>query len=391
MEKRIITTIQELESIAPEWNQLWDQSAVSLPTVRAEGVAAWVRRFGDNNLYIPTVWHGEQLVAALPLVKQRFKKIFRGLAMTSNGWGISGDLLLSPTFEPRLLCEQIIEQIEQAPAEFVVLDEIAISEKRWQSLVTALEHSELVVRIAESHAIAVTDVFQDWESYQKSWSSNHRHSVKKAIKRLSQVGSVSATCHRKFVDPSRLEKLVTDCFKVEHSSWKGKQGTSAIACSTLDYFLEEARIVSSQRRLDLWTLTLDEKVIAFEYCYNSKGTVHSNKISFDPAFSKYSPGNILRFYQHEYYQQDEQTKLFDMMGVTCKNKAKWATRTYPTARVTAAKGWGAGLVLNLGGVLRRPGQQDPLPKLGASRYADLVGRHATASSVSEELELVEQE
>ena len=137
----------------------------------------------------------------------------------------------------------------------------------------------------------------------------------------------------------------------------------------LDYFVEEATNLYNSGMLDLWLLKLDGRVIAFEYCAVAKGVVFSNKISFDPEYSKYSPGNVLRFHQHEFYQQDQQTRLFDMMGITCKNKAKWATRTYETSNLVVSNGALGKLALSLGQWLKPPTTEpEPIPSLGATGY-----------------------
>ena len=118
-------------------------------------------------------------------------------------------------------------------------------------------------------------------------------------------------------------------------------------------------------------MKLDGQLIAFEYCPVAKGVVFSNKISFDPDYSRNSPGNVLRFFQHEFYQQDSQYHLFDMMGITCKNKAKWATRAYATGNVIAAKGIAGNIALAVGNRVKPPATNaEELPPFGAKRYLE---------------------
>jgi len=149
----------------------------------------------------------------------------------------------------------------------------------------------------------------------------------------------------------------------------------------LDYFVAEATNMLDNGMLHLWLLKLDGQLIAFEYCIVAKGVVFSNKISFDPDYSKYSPGNVLRFHQHEFYQQDQQTRMFDMMGITCKNKAKWATRTYSTSNLVVANGALGNLVLSLGQWLKPPATEpEPIPSLGATRYLQTVNPPLTTQS-----------
>ena len=56
--------------IAEAWNDLWDRTELSPPTVRYEAIELWTRTFGDpRQLTIVVVKDGEQLVAGIPLIR----------------------------------------------------------------------------------------------------------------------------------------------------------------------------------------------------------------------------------------------------------------------------------------------------------------------------------
>jgi len=263
----------------------------------------------QGELVLSTVWHNEQLIAALPLFIKGQKFGLSNWSLTTNCWAISGDLLLDPDHSSNALCEHLVDGLEERSWSLIKFEEVAIESERWQSFTRALKIKNHLIRESCAGPIAVTDVLQDWPAYQASWSGNHRNAVKKGIKRLSALGDMKVERFSNREDGD-LNAVLTECFELENRSWKGEAGTSVLKCDMLDYFIEEATNLLDSGMLDLWLLKLDGRLIAFEYCAIAKGVVYSNKISFEPEFSKYSPGNVLRFHQHEFYQQDQETRLF---------------------------------------------------------------------------------
>ena len=371
METKLLTGAQALVDIKDEWNALWSRADVTYPGVRAENIAIWMQQFEtDRELKLVTVWEQEQLVAALPLYDKERKFGSAVWSLTCNCWADSGDLLLDPEHPSQDLCEALVSVLGKDAWSLLQLKSIATETPRWQSFIGVLRSNGHRLRESVGDAIALTDVLNDWPAYQASWSGNHRAAVKKGIKRLKSLGDLQAECFRTG-EEAELNSILEACFLLEDRTWKGESGTSIVKSDMQDYFRKEARIMMQNEMLHLWQLKLDGQLIAFEYCPVAKGVVYSNKISFDPDHSRNSPGNVLRFFQHEFYQQESQYHLFDMMGITCKNKAKWATRVYATGNITAAKGIRGNAALTLANLCKPPvSEAEPLPPLGAKRYLE---------------------
>ena len=132
--------------------------------------------------------------------------------------------------------------------------------------------------------------------------------------------------------------------------------------------------------LDLWLLKLDGQIVAFEYCHLAKSTCFSHKISFDPAWDRFSPGRLLRYYQLEQYHRDRSVGELDTLGVLCQAKAKWTTRSYTCGRILVATGGRcSNCLLRLAKGCRRlyrdlrrvPAGAEPIEP-GAARYLELA-------------------
>ena len=382
MEAKLLTGTQSLVDIQHQWNELWSRAAVTYPGGRAENIAIWLQQFEtERELKLVTVWEQERLVAALPLYDKERKFGMPVWSLTCNCWADAGDLLLDPEYSSQALCGALVGALGKDAWNLLKLESIATETPRWQSFIGALRSKGHRLRESVGDAIALTDVLHNWAAYQASWSGNHRAAVKKGIKRLKSIGDLQAECFRTG-EEAELNSILEACFLLEDRTWKGESGTSIIKSDMQDYFRNEARIMMQNDMLHLWQLKLDGQLIAFEYCPVAKGVVYSNKISFDPDHSRNSPGNVLRFFQHEFYQQQSQYHLFDMMGITCKNKAKWATRVYSSGNVTVAKGIRGTVVLALGNLSKPPVVEvEPLPPLGAKRYLETVSSEPASEQV----------
>lgn len=382
MESKLLTGTQALVEIQHQWNELWLRSDVTYPGKRAENIALWMQQFEvGRELKLVTLWEQKRLVAALPLYDRERKFGMSVWSLTSNCWADAGDLLLDPDYPSEDLCDALVGALGKDAWNLLKLDSIATETPRWQSFIGALRSKGHTLRESVGGAVALTDVLQDWPAYQASWSGNHRAAVKKGIKRLKSIGDLQAECFRSG-EEAELNSILEACFLLEDRTWKGESGTSIVKSDMQDYFRKEARIMMQNDMLHLWQLKLDGQLIAFEYCPVAKGVVYSNKISFDPDHSRNSPGNVLRFFQHEFYQQQSQYHLFDMMGITCKNKSKWATRVYATGNVTVAKGTKGKAALALGNWSKPPvSEVEPLPPLGAKRYLETANSQPVSESV----------
>ena len=382
MESKLLTGIQALVDIQDEWNALWLRADVTYPGSRAENIAIWMQQFEpDRELKLATVWEQERLVAALPLYDKARELGTAVWSLTCNCWADAGDLLLDPEHSSQDLCKALVSVLDKDVWSLLKLKSIPTGTSRWHSFIGALRSNGHRLRESVGDAIALTDVLNDWPAYQASWSGNHRAAVKKGIKRLKSMGDLQAECFRTG-EEAELNSILEACFLLEDRTWKGESGTSIIKSDMQNYFRDEARLMMQNDMLHLWQLKLDGQLIAFEYCPVAKGVVYSNKISFDPDHSRNSPGNVLRFFQHEFYQQESQYHLFDMMGITCKNKAKWATRVYATGNITVAKGFRGNAALTLANWSKPPvSESETLPPLGAKRYLETASSQSVPNDV----------
>ncbi|MHC4294688.1 MAG: GNAT family N-acetyltransferase, partial [Planctomycetota bacterium] len=102
--------------------------------------------------------------------------------------------------------------------------------------------------------------------------------------------------------------------------------------STRRFYTELAREAAKAQRLAIYTLRVDGELIAFDYCLRGQGKIDVLKESYHPEWSRYSPGNVLRYllFRHE-VERGEVSSYH--LGNPSKWKMEWATRVEPLVRL----------------------------------------------------------
>lgn len=321
------------------WDELWQRSRSRVPSCRAAGVDLWCQSFAaDADRFALVVRKDDRWVAGIPLIQRSVAGCWSRVQLPNNDTVSSGDLLIDSAIDSKAATSLIAEELSRLPFGLLSLNRIEINTPRWQTLVSQLSHRGNEIHVGSEHQVGVIDILHDWPAYTRSWSRNHRSALKRTRKKFEAEGRVDVERVRDASD-ERLGDLLTQCFEIEDRGWKGDQGTSILRTPGMaDYFHAEARLMRDAGMLDLWLLKLDDRIVAFEYCHLAKSICFSHKISFDPAWEKYSPGRLLRYYQLERLHNDPGVGQLDTLGVLCQAKAKWTTRDYVCGRVLVATG-----------------------------------------------------
>lgn len=335
----VIPQLDDLFARATTWNDLWSRSYTSQPTARAEGVAHWIRSFAQPEEFRALcVEHDGRLVAALPLVHDHLRGVCPVYKLPVNCWANSGDLLLDVSLDPSRIVTCLMSGLEDLSTSLFSFEEITLDAPQWTAFRQALHLHRGEYFIASENPVGVVDVLHDWDAYQRSWSSNHRGAIRRSFRKLEKEGRVKVERVQR-ASPSELGELMSTAFEIENRSWKGDAGSSILKSTGLpEYMLQEAQLVSDAGYLDLWFLYFNERPISFEYCHFAKGVCYSHKIGYEPDYARFGPGRMLRYLQLEQYHQDPSCRLFDMLGLLCDSKAKWATRTYQVGHLYASIG-----------------------------------------------------
>ena len=128
--------------------------------------------------------------------------------------------------------------------------------------------------------------------FEASLSGKKRKELRRQYSRLSELGELRFERHH---DDSGLTPWIDHFLALEHSGWKGAQG-SALAShqATISLFREALSGAAARRRLERQTLWLDDAPIAMLASFITAPGAYSYKTAFDERYSRYSPGVLLQ-------------------------------------------------------------------------------------------------
>ncbi len=360
----VLNSPQAIRAAAAAWDDLWRRSDCALPVARAELTAQWLETFAARaRVACLVVREGEQLVAALPLVGGRWKKLLTVGQLPSNAWAWAGDLLVDRAADWEQVSRLLVAGIRQLPWPLLRLDGAALDSSHWQRLIECLHDAGLLVAVDESFAVGQVDIDHDWAAYQASWPGNHRRQMGKMVRRAEREGGVELKVVRQFADDD-IEALLTKGFQTEDHSWKGAAGSSVWRNPTIfRFFCAQARQLAQQGDLQLTFLEHRGRTIAFEYGWNVRGVYGSAKVGYDEQFAELTPGQLLRYLLLERMFNDPEQHRFDFLGPLTPATARWSTSTYRIGRIVASTG---GVVGKLCSRLYRGRRGEPVSSRMAS-------------------------
>lgn len=280
---KLITTLDELKSLEPEWNAL--ANSFTLPMVQFDWFFNCAKFLcTELQLRIFLVYSEDKLTAIAPLVQvnYRFSRWLEIMGASST-YEPSG-LLYKDERSLTLLLKSIFKY--GLPVNFQRIShsslELDITKSTKIPLRLFLQRGS-----ASSHHI---DPDSDWDLFliksKKKWSKKTNNA-----KRLGDI-QIEFICPNK----DNLKKYFKEAMDVEFHSWKGEQSTALVNNDDLRKFFESyfSRL-AEKNSLYFAFYRLDGQAIAMHTAglYNNK--IWSYKIGYDSSFSRISPGMLLTF------------------------------------------------------------------------------------------------
>ena len=143
----------------------------------------------------------------------------------------------------------------------------------------------------EERAMLASDLAPD-DYLAASLSAKKRKELRRQSARLAELGEVA------FVRTSAeagLARWIEEFLALEHSGWKGTNGSALASHQTTTQLFKEALSgAASHGRLERLTLTLDDEPIAMLANFITAPGAFSYKTAFDERYARYSPGVLVQ-------------------------------------------------------------------------------------------------
>ncbi len=127
-----------------------------------------------------------------------------------------------------------------------------------------------------------------WKELEAQLTGRFRANLRRRRRALEALGKVQV------IRCSDSVELVEAGIQLELSGWKGRAGTAmAQDVDTCGFYTDLARVLGAQGQLALWAMYLDQRLIAFQFGLEHRGSYALLKPAYDESCSRYSPGQLL--------------------------------------------------------------------------------------------------
>jgi len=265
--------------------QDWDELATNTraaPYLYPGWVQAWWRAFGAGDMDIFTLRRGGRLVGLLPMTWNRsaLESAANYHTPMSGALAESSETMLAlarELFANRPI-HLSITSLDPA-AETIDACRLAAEEAGYKVVIRAYQRSLYI------------DLNGAWDGYESGLGRNLLRNLRRARRHLEQEGvpTVEITHGRR-----HLDGLLQEAFAVESSGWKGAERTAIESHPrTRDFYTDIARWGAARGMLRLYFLRVGHRPLAMYFALVHQGVCHLLKGGYDPAYSRYSPGNLL--------------------------------------------------------------------------------------------------
>lgn len=266
-----ISTLDGLERLRPEWDELLADSAADGIFLTSDWISAWSTHLAGGRLRVLTVREEGRLIGLAPLLEERTRVlgIFPWSRVRLLGTGTAGsdylDVILRRGYEEvaaSLLAEQLLAA--GVPAEFCQLREDGAGVDAVARFATAQGWS------AGSEVVNVCPYIPleglTWEGYLATLGSEHRYNFNRRLRNLNKRFRVEL---RRAEDDAQRAEGLRMLMALHARRWDARGGSDAFNDPAIERFHDDVtRRCLARGWLRLYTLLLDGEPAAALYGFH---------------------------------------------------------------------------------------------------------------------------
>lgn len=314
-------------AMAREWNVLVDGTCDE-PFYRHDYLCSWIDNFAPRaRLKCLTSRDADgQLAAALPLVCERgsfYGFPVRQLVSPTNVHSFRFDLIAA---DAESAARSIWVTLAADPSwDLIKITDVPEGGNAWRLYRMASE-AGFPTGAWECQRSPYIPLASSYDEMAKDLTPKFKSNLRRRRKKLEARGAISV---ERVTGGGQLQCRLEECFALERSGWKGRQGSAAgQSRQTHGFYSDLAYRAASEGYLSLYFLKLDGKPIASQYGLIKRGVFSLLLTSYDESFKEFSPSQLLL---------EEVTKNcivegmseFDFLGCDLEWKLDWSTMARP--------------------------------------------------------------
>lgn len=323
----VVADLDSLRSLQMPWDELVDAADIDHPFLYHTWLCTWWECFGSQNeLYVLLVKRGENLVAAMPLMRTTlslYGQRVRCLQSFYNWHTPRSDIIVARGHEASyaILWHHLQTQVHDW--DVLMLPQVPSGSAGLAAFQSMAQHSKYLTGIWHGEESPYVPIQGTWEAYTKQLSSHHR-ATRRRLRNLRRLGSTEVEV---VTQSEELERALRDGFRIEAAAWKRQVGTAIVSDREVENFYRLlARRFAQQDKLRLQFLNACGQRIAFAYVLEFRNKLFVLKSGYDPDYAAYSPGNVLcHLILQDCFQRRVQE--YDFLGANDAWKRVWSRHT----------------------------------------------------------------
>ncbi|TWT75916.1 hypothetical protein Pla123a_27000 [Posidoniimonas polymericola] len=325
MSLRLLTSIDELEPLAGDWERL----AGGVPMRGPDWLIGWARHY-EADPFVLSVWRGDQLIGLAPWRTDASVRSGRVLCWLGDGEVCTDHLtLICAESDAAEVVAQIADWLvdESQEWDLLSLDHCDQTDTTLGLLFDALAHRQCETTAQPDDACWTIELPPDWEAYLALQSKSHRKQLRRAERRVLN----SDACVWRLVEtPDELHQawpILVDLHQRRRNSL-GEPGCFASPpFAAFQRELAERLLAKDQLRVS-W-LELDGRPAAAELHFACPNHIYAYQGGVDPDRLDDEPGRLSTIATLHHAMQQSRTS-FDFLRGDEPYKAHWRASPQPT-------------------------------------------------------------
>jgi CelD/BcsL family acetyltransferase involved in cellulose biosynthesis len=303
-------------ALAGEWERLLPADATPFDLHR--WYAPWWEAFGGGGkMAVCTVWRGEELAGAMPLLRRGGR-----LSGMLNGHAGAFRPLAADAEAMAALADAVIAR--QAPE--LELRSLPSEDPSLPALLESVRRAGARPLSESGYASPFVATGGDLEAWSKgedaSWKSRVARYRRKMLRDHETEFAV-------FEAPEDLDGWLEEGFRIEASGWKGRAGTAIASTPETERFYRAlARDFQQRDELRLTRVALDGNAVAFCFSLLYGNRIYTLKSGYDESIRKLAPGLVMQLLMVEKaFELGFET--LELLGEQVDWKQKLSTGAHP--------------------------------------------------------------
>ena len=264
----------------------WDELVRSMPRPSPYLLHAWLDEWRRHNRdgvrsVVYAAFDDGRLVGGLPLclIERRGLQV---LSFQGGSQSALADVVLDRA-APDSIAKALADHAESSGQDLAVLYGLPASSR----LVEAVGPDR--VHLVERSEAPVLELDGGWEDvYRAKTTAKRRNQNPRKRKQLAAAGRLETQVAR---EPGELEAALEEAFELHEIRWHGRPDGSGFATPAGRQFQRAAlRRFAGLGIPRIVVLRLDGRAIAFHYFFLFERRMYVNRLAFDPAYARHSPG-----------------------------------------------------------------------------------------------------